>query len=191
MARTDIIPLYGDEEKLGPKMKALTPLQRNFVICLSKRATRNNADALRQAGWAGKEENLRQHAYSLAHDERIQEALIEHNRRQLKSLVPAAVEELATLLDSNQVDGSTKLKAVAMVLDRAGLHAVSEHKSTVEHIGQDQNLLQASQALAASLGIDLSDLIGARLAKRQKAIPVPTIEAEYIEVPPVTMEDLI
>lgn len=188
----DIVPLYGPEQGLGPKMRALTPLQRNFVICLSQRATRNNTDALRAAGYQG--QLVKQHAYALAHNEKVQEALIEENRRRVKNMVPAAVEELAALLDNPQLGATEKLKVITTVLDRAGMHAISESKTTVEHIGQDNDLLKASASLAATLGLDLSALIGARLAAREKAKKPEQIEAtdaDYEEVPMITIEDLI
>ena len=188
----DIVPLYGPERGLGPKMRALSPLARNFVICLSQRATRNNAEAYRAAG--GRGNNIKQMAYSLAHDERVQAALVEENRRRVKNMFPAAVEELAALLDNPQLGATEKLKVITTVLDRAGMHAISESKTTIEHIGQDNDLLKASASLAAVLGIDISELIGARLAAREKAkkpVEIEATDADYEEVSMITIDDLI
>ncbi len=192
MARSNVIPLYDEESDLGPQMQALTMLQRNFVLAMTNRATRNGAASIRRAGYEGS--NAEAQALQMARNPKVQEALLEEGKRQLKGMVPDALAELWAILINPQIDPNVRLKAILAVLDRTGISVVQEKKLTVEHIGQDQSLMSRIETLATGLGIDAKLLLGSRV-KRGPRIPSapgrPATDVEYEEVPYSSVEDLL
>ena len=185
--RNPIPVLITDAEvgKLGPGMRALVPRQRNFVWALFEQGNRDCTAAARKAGYADTP-NLKMTAHALWHDERIQAAIHEEGQRRLNGMVPMALERLASILENPQTDAAAGLKGVNMILDRAGLHAVSERKTTVEHSISDPGTIDRIRLLAASLGVDPERLLGARLARQTQP---KVIEGEFEEVP--SMEDFL
>jgi hypothetical protein len=69
-------------------------------------------------------------------------------------------------MENTQSTGAERLKAAQLILDRGGFHGVTEHKSTVTHLGDDQDQMKRIAAMAAALGISAEALLGRRLAER-------------------------
>ena len=175
-----------DLGKIGPCMRALAPRQRNFVWALFQQGDRDATAAARKAGYKDGS-GIRNTAYQLWHDEKIQAAIHEEGRRRLNGMVPFAIAKMTDIMEDPQSDKAVVLKGVNMVLDRAGLHSVSERKVTHEHSMSDPGMLEKIRLLAVQLGVDPEKLLGARLAKQQPA----AIEAEYQEVRQPTLEDFL
>ena len=169
-------------------MRALAPRQRNFVWALFQQGDRDATAAARKAGYKDGS-GIRNTAYQLWHDEKIQAAFQEEGRRRLNGMVPMALEKLASVMENPQTDPAVQLKGVNMVLDRAGLHGITERKVTHEHAIGDPGTLDKIRQLAFQLGVDPEKLLGARLAKQQ---PATTIDVEYEVVPGAPkMEDFL
>ena len=186
MAGNDLVPieaLAGGSLDFGPAMRRLTELQRKYVLVRVTQGTKNCSAAAELAGYSAKSYgSLKVQAHNLEHDPKIQAAIHEEALRQarhnLGSMLVRASERVGEVMENPQVTAGDTLKAAAMIFDRMGLHAVSEHKSTVEHIGDSPEVIDKIKRLAAQLGMDPERLLGARLNK-QKAIT-----AEYVEVQP-------
>ena len=194
MGGADLVPieaLAGGSLDFGPTMRRLTPLQRNYVLVRVNQGVKNCAAAAEMAGYANKSYgSLRVQAYMLEHDPKIQAAIHEEALRQARhnfgSMIVRASERVGEILENPQVAPNDTLKAAAMIFDRMGLHAVSEQKRTVEHIGDSPEVVEKIKRLAAQLGMDAGKLLGPRLNKR----PVVT-EAEYVEVRPNPLEGFL
>lgn len=161
--------------KLGPKMCNLPNDQwRSFVIAYVSSGTGNATAALKQAGREGTPVSLRVAAHHLLHDTRVQEAIQEEARKRLVSFLPLAINVHKEIMqDAGHKD---RLNAAAGILNRAGLHVVTEEKRTVEVTFNPEQLARA-KVLSARLGVPLEKLVGSRLA-----IAGPKIEdAEFEE----------
>jgi hypothetical protein len=196
--RSNVVPLYDEEDDLGPKMQALTVLQRNFVLAITDRTTKNHSAAMRAAGYEGVAGDER--SRTMARNPKVQEAMLEEGKRQLKGMVPDALAELWAILINPQIDPNVRLKAILAVLDRTGIASVQEKKLTVEHIGQDASLLSRIETLATGLGIDAKLLLGSRVKRGPFGRPLKpspsdpreaATDVEYEEVPYSSAEDLL
>ena len=186
---TDVILFPSDTKGLGPAMRALTQKQRQFVYALLETGTNDHTQAARLAGY--KSDNLpslRVMANQTAHNPKVQAALHEEAEKRLGAAKIMAVSELVRLAESSQNE-STKLKALGMLLNRAGLHEKTEHKVTVEHEEGSGDLLARITYLAGALGVDASRLIGS--ATPLKALPPAATDAEFEEVEHVDIEDIL
>ena len=164
------------EGSYGPKMSALTDRQRRFVEALFNQGTRNATKAAEAAGYSDSSYgSLKVQGHRLLHDARIQEAIHEHAVKALNGEVPASVATLIEIRDDPTATPNERRMATLAILDRAGMHGVSEHKTTVEHLGDDKNQLARIAAMALQLGIDPTQLVGRRLAKQ---LPPVVIENE-------------
>lgn len=189
--RRELVPieaLAGGNTDFGPAMRKLsTEMQRKYVLIRIAQGKPNFRAAAELAGYSAESENsLKVTAHRLEHDPKIQAAIQEESLRQarhnLGSALVRASERVIEIMEDPQQKGAETLKAAGMIFDRMGLHAVSEHKSTVEHIGDSPETIERVKRLALSLGIDAEKLLGARLA-RQRAVEVAT-DAEFVEVVP-------
>ncbi len=170
----------------GTAMRKLpNELMRKYVLIRVMQGKPNFGKAAELAGYCaetGNENALRVQGHRLEHDPRIQAAIHEESLRQarhnLGSMLVRASERIGEVLDNPQVKAADTLKAATMIMDRMGLHPISETKQTVEHIGDSPEVVAKVRRLAATLGIDAETLLGARLARK----PVVT-EAEYEELP--------
>lgn len=134
--------------------------------------------AARAAGFKGNDNVLKVTAYRLAHDQRVQEAIQEEARKRLRSSVPAALDALDEIVaDKKHKDRALIAKTI---LDRTGLHEVSETKHTVEFIGNDPAMLERVRQLALRMNMDPEKLLGHTAA--QKLLPARLVEdAEFEE----------
>lgn len=163
---------------LGPAMKALNERQRNFVTALLQMGTSNHAAAAKLAGYVGNSDTIKVTGYRLAHDSRIQAAIQEEAQRRINGAASMAASVLVDIAE-NSVDHKTKLKAVEMILNRAGLHAKSEHTVKVEDNRNDQDTIAKLKQLAADLGLDAKKLLGS----------VGAVDAEFVDVTPKAESD--
>lgn len=178
--------MSGSEGKYGPKMNALPPMRREFVRALMNQGSRNASMAYRAAGYSQASDlSVRVNASILMHDDAVQEAIQEEARRRITAMLPLAIETVATIMENPQELGSTRLKAASAVMDRGGVHAVSERITREEPLERDPDQVKRIMGLAQVLGIPIEQLLGARLAIH----PTPMI-TDAIEVPMNSMEGL-
>lgn len=181
------------EANFGPEMRKLTERQQRFVINLVMQAERDYSAAYRDAGYKSDNPNsVKSAAWILAHDERIGRAIEEESRRRFKGLVPWALSLIEDVGANLQSTGAERLKAAAMVLDRAGLHAVTERINTSGDAPLlDPDRLKRIENLARGLGLPVDKLLGQRLASQIQPAPVTVSDAEYTEVSAEGIEDLL
>lgn len=152
-------------------MKALSPLQRRYVIALFDKPGISKRGALRLAGYKHKDESCDRMVNRLTHNEKVKAALIEYGATAIHHEVPNAVGAINQII-ANPKDNNARLKASLAVLDRAGLHAIQESHTTVTHTF-DRNAVMAR--------------VMALLEKHKEALPLPTPlievkDAEFVEV---------
>jgi phage terminase small subunit len=152
------------EEPLGPAMRALrSDVQRKFVIAYATNGG-NAIQACKAAGYLG----TKMSGWRLLQRSDVQDALRELCEYELKSLTPAALMRMRQVLDDpNHKDHA---RTIFAVLDRTGLHAISETKTTVAV--DDKHLTQAIKMLAGELGLDAKRLLGGP----------KVVDAEVVEV---------
>lgn len=173
--------------QLGPKMNALVPKRRAFVQALMNQGTRNATQAAAAAGYPQTSNgSLRVMAYELMHDERVQEAIQEEAKRRICAMLPLAIETVAGIMENPQEGGAVRLKAATTVMDRSGVHAVSERIVTEAPLERDPDQVKRIMALAQVLGLPVEQLLGSRL----KQIEAPT-EAEFMEFSMEGLEGLV
>lgn len=176
--------LAGGNTDFGPAMRKLsTELQRKYVLIRVMQGKSNFAKAAELAGYSAVSEgSLRVTAHRLEHDPKIQAAIHEESLRQarhnLGSALVRASERVIDVMENPQNKAADTLKAASIIMDRMGLHQVTEHRSTVEHIGDSPETIERVRRLAATLGLDPEKLLGSRLNKQK---PVIT-DAEFVEV---------
>jgi phage terminase small subunit len=162
--------------KLGPAMLALNERQRLFVTYMVETGSANATRAAAFAGYSAENHNaLRVTAHRLAHDEKVLAALHEEASRRMRASAILAVSELTRIAgDPTHKD---QVRAIAMVLDRSGLHATSEHKMTVEHTDLDnQAMVKGIVEMCRQIGLDPRAMLG--------KVDGLVIDAEYQIVAP-------
>jgi phage terminase small subunit len=173
--------------RLGPKMNALPLMRRAFVSALMNQGTRNATEAAKTAGYSQNSYNsLKVHACNLMHDDAVQEAIQEEAKRRITAMLPLAIETVAGIMENPQEGGAVRLKAATVVMDRGGVHAVSERIVTEAPLERDPDQLKRIMGLAQVLGVPVEQLLGARL----KALPTVS-DAEYVETSMEGLEGLI
>lgn len=154
--------LIPPEHKLGPAMKALGDRQKLFVIgCVDLGL--NHAHAAKFAGYAvGKPGSpyLRVQGHRLAHDERVQRAMVEEAGKRLKAGTVAASALVVSVIEDESADMKDRLKAAFGLMDRGGLHALSEHKVEVSHTDNRAEKLLRIVELCRLTGRDPQELLG-------------------------------
>jgi len=161
-------PIHGallipKEYKLGPAMSKLTERQRAFVVALLDFGGINPNKAARMAGYSVADggAGLAVTAHRLAHDEKIQDAIQEEAGRRLRTGSIMAVKTLLEIADNPAAEHRDRLKAVEMILNRTGLHAISEKNVTVTHVDQTSDeMIKRIALLARNQGLDPVKLLG-------------------------------
>jgi phage terminase small subunit len=174
------------EKYLGPKMLALSPRHRAFVIgLLMNRGNQTRAAAL--AGYStASSQGLRVVAHRVAHREDVQEAIQEEAKRRINATAIMATERIVEALDDG--DPRIRLKAAKQILDSTGLGAVFKHEHHVEVESKTtRELLDFIKGAAREQGLDPKKLLGSA------GVPQDVIDAEFEEVVSSTegIEDLL
>ena len=150
-----------DEAKLGPCMKALSESHRLFVLSLLDQGTRLNlTNAYKSAGYEACGVAARVGAHRLGHDPRIQAALLEESRKRTQLGTVAATAYLLEVIQDGEVDTRERLKAAGMILDRGGMHSLTEHRVEISHNDNRLEKILRVAELARLTGQDPKALLG-------------------------------
>ena len=154
-------PFLDADAHLGPAMQALSPLMQRFVVALVQTGC-TQAKAAELAGYTGSAETLRATGHRVAHDARVQAALHEEATRLIGSTSTMAVNVLIDVARDKTLAPRDRIKAASELLNRGGLHPLSESKLTVEHVGRtEKEQIERIRVLAGHLGLDPRQLLGA------------------------------
>lgn len=151
---------------MGPAMRALVPRQQLFVTCLLGQGSRiNYLNAVRSAGYEGTVGSMKVLGHRMAHNEKVQAAMLEEARKRMTTVALAAVGVVGEAIESKKVDMKTRLRAAEMALDRGGLHSVHEQRLVRQEMSREEKLRllvdyakQTGQDPRALLG-DLADVV--------------------------------
>jgi hypothetical protein len=152
-----------DLKKLGPAMAAL-PNDMWRAACVARFYVKSgrwggNAAACRAAGF-GREDGtstcLKQIAYTIFHDARMQAALREVGELLLRQGVPDALTVVHEIMDDKR--HKDRLKAAQTIINYAH-PAQTAHHVVVEHV-DDRRMLEFAKKLAEEMGIAADKLIG-------------------------------
>ena len=162
----------------GPAMRACNDRQRRFVISLLETGSDNYTLAARMAGYSGTGNTISVTAYRLSHDPKIQAAIQEEAKRRIQAGLILATSTL--MVHVKNADAKVSLKAIEMILNRGGIHAQSEHKVTVEHTMNEDEMVRSIQVMAKQMGVDPAKLLGdAGYALTDQS---NVVEGEFVEV---------
>lgn len=181
-----VVPDFGD---LGPAMQALrSDRQRAFVIAMHENAAagrQSQGRSARDAGYGTDTSSriaLNTIGHRLAHDERIQVALLEEGRRRLGALVPLGTSVLGQIIEDPNTPNKDRMKAIGMILNRTGLPETTEHKVISQRVYSEDEKIERALRLAKELGLDGHALLGnvgidmKRLEKKDEVVA----EAEVV-----------
>lgn len=153
--------LLPDDAKFGPAMTVLTNKQKLFVLaCLDFGCNVNHSRAAMLAGYQGGPDVTKVKGHYLAHDPKIQAAFLEEAGKRLQAGTIAATALLIETMADKSQETKDRLKAAQMVLDRGGLHAMSEHKVVVNHTDDRASKLLRLAELARAAGQDPREVLG-------------------------------
>lgn len=167
---------------MGPAMRALNDRQRAFVVAFFAHGNRDQAAV--DAGYSGEVGGgvNRERAHWLTHNGKVQAAIQEYAKTTaLIEMLPQAMISLARI--SKFGDDKDQLKAVEMITNRTGVHAITESKITVEHTDRlDQLKLLIRAAIEegkdprAYIGEspDVTDADFAMVEAEMAKLPAPT-----------------
>jgi hypothetical protein len=152
-----------DLKRLGPAMRAL-PSDQWRAACVARfyvKAGRwgGNAAACRAAGFGradGTSTCMKQIAYAIFHDVRMQAALREVGEQLLRQGVPDALQVIHEIMDDKR--HKDRLKAAQTIINYAH-PAQTAHHVVVEHV-DDRRMMEFAVKLAQELGIETKTLIG-------------------------------
>jgi hypothetical protein len=142
----------------GPCMAALSPKHRAFVIALFALGTNDATAAARLIYTDNGNGSIKVQAHRVLHRPDVQAAIDEEARRRIKSLVPLGLAELTEIMQNRQ--HKDQIKALSMMLNRAGLTEVHETKVTHEIVLTRAEKLAEIRALSETLGLDPQTLLG-------------------------------
>jgi hypothetical protein len=154
------------ERDLGPCMRALTDLQRAFVVATFTQGKRDATQAARSAGYQGDRNVLGVTAHRLTHNPKIVAAMKEEGERRMDMLGSIAIEKLGDILE-NSVDHKTTLKAIDMTLGRVGFHQRSESLVTTRTEHSSLEKIEKLVRLAKAMGLNPETLVG-RFAPKEE-----------------------
>jgi hypothetical protein len=179
----------------GPAMRALTPMQRRFVLELRHGPAGYGSEirALKAAGY-GKPNSTENTLYVMAnhvlHNPRVQNALRELGGKIIRAEAFVSIRNVSKI--ANDLNHRDCLRANLALMDRGGFAPETFHNIIVEH--KTDYTKQALEELATfrRLGVErarLEELFGRdglyHLEQQLDAAQPKLIEGEYVEAPPV------
>jgi hypothetical protein len=197
MTRNDVDIAREPEPEYGPAMRALpSPKWRRaveFVFLTNGDMTK----AIELAGYRGKRESLRVMACRIFADNRMRAAIKEECNKRIDITEPELLLTAMEVFRNPGEKAADRLRAVAMVWDRAN-PVMTKHKIEVEHhLSSDERDIQhyramkkigaASEAFLARFGPNGLARVEAMIAledSKLREIEGQTIEADYVEIAP-------
>ena len=159
--RSAISKMVPAEEKLGEAMLGLNERQRIFVIaCVLFGCSTNHARGAQVAGYKGSDGYLRVQGFRLAHNPKVQAALLEEARKRFQAGTVGAVNLALEFMADGKIDPRVRLKASEMVMDRGGLPKATEHRVVSSYEPSREEKLMRLLELAKQLGHDPRLLLG-------------------------------
>jgi phage terminase small subunit len=157
----------------GAAMAQCTPMQRRFVMAMLTCGDLNHGACAKLAGSKGSSyESLAVLAHQMLANPKVKAAIQEQAELRLASAKIMAVSQLVQMAAAPSND-ATKLKAVLAILNRTGMHEVSE--SHVVHTDMNQALeddLATLEHWAKMTGTTLAPEYQRLLDARKKIAPV-------------------
>lgn len=164
------------EADLGPAMQKLTEKQRRFVMAWIQLGGKNQTRAAMSAGYNFDPNNtnsIEVIASNLAHNPRVQEAMLELARAGIQGKgAVVAMETLLEIASNPAAEKKDRIAASNSILSRAGIGEKTEHKVAVTHEDiTDRQALKKLEDFSKKFGLD-----------PVKVIDSVTIEADFEEV---------
>jgi hypothetical protein len=183
------------EVELGSAMRALSPRWRVAVHALFE-TKGNRSAAARAAGYGGTARNLASYASRMFSDPRVRAAVKEECAKRIDISEPELLEATLTIVRDKKEKAADRLRATAMIWDRAN-PVMSKHRIEVEHhLTTDERDIQHYLALK-KLGAPhdaflrrfgphgiarVEGLVLAEEARRRQIEGNTTIETTYEEI---------
>jgi len=164
-----------DPDSLGPAMLELTEKQQKFVVALLETGGTNEAGAAQIAGYGT---GYATRSYELARNPKVLAALREEADKRIRSGALLAASKLLVIARNDT--HKDQLKAIDMLLNRAGMIVQTQHKVTVEDNRTPEEVVARTAALAKALGLDPSKVLA--------SVGIDYVDAEFREVPKVMLE---
>jgi len=160
-------------------MRALNERQQKFVVALLEFGDANHTRAALAAGYHPGQ-NLKTQAYRLSSDPKVQAAIHEVAMGRLHGGKILAVSKLVELIE--HPDPKVAHKAAETLMNRTGLHAVSEHNVKTQDVSRtDDAMIARIIQLANKIGVDPNLMLG------QAGVKGEVIDGEFKEV--ITVEN--
>lgn len=160
----------------GPAMRALTEQQRRYVLAQLADPFGNATRWAKAAGYSDTAGGAKVRAHANAHNPKIEAAVHEVARQYLNANGPLLGIAVAMKIARNPKHPK-QLRAAEMLLNRVGMHEMTEHKVTVDH--RDQTgaaMVERIKQVAAALGLDVATLLGANAAPADMKLIEGTVE---------------
>jgi hypothetical protein len=157
-----------DDKHLGPKMRALTPHARQFVIeiLFGARGHAAGVRAARAAGYVdGEAARVTAHRL-LYHDPRVADAIDEVGHQWLRPTALMAVRRIADIAADEEISPEVRLKANQYIAGLGGFtpetrHVVAVERSRETIVIATEAVLSRIAELAAHVGIDAAKQVEA------------------------------
>lgn len=155
----------------GPKMRALTERQRQFVVVRAQNPHLAHWKMAELAGYAGGENICKVVASTLFERKDIVEALYEHAGQRMRANAMLAAQVLIEIASDKEAGNGMRLKAATALLDRVGLGVQTQQSIQVEHTDRTgAALMDRIRELAAKHGLDPEKLLGGQVSRETNLI---------------------
>lgn len=159
-----------DEITLGPAMMALSPMRRKFVMAMAANPLGSATQWAIAAGYSNHKDGAKVRAFEVMHDPKLEAAVFEFGRTTMAAMGPILATTALLRIVQNP-DHPQHLRAAEAILNRVGLHELTEHKVTVDHRDQTGDaMIERIRALAAKHGMDASALLGGESPKQIEVV---------------------
>lgn len=161
------LPATGKE--FGPAMCALRPQQQVFVMAYFENGG-NATEAARMAGYKDESKgSINVTAHRLLRRTDVKTAMQEEARSRLVDHLPLADKAVREIVSASEP--KDRLKAAAMIFNRAGVHEVVERNVNVNVTMTSAEKVAEIRQMAETLGLDPEKLLGT------------VVDGEFEEVP--------
>jgi hypothetical protein len=192
--------------ELGPAMRVLPQRWRVAVLALfDVKPPGDRTAAIRFAGYRGKPESLNVMASRIFADDRVRLAIAEECKRRIDTSEPEVLQTVAGIMRDPSEKAGDRLRAAAMIWDRANPvmtkrrieveHHVTQDERDVQHYRALKSLSAPQDAFIARFGPNglarVEALVLAEDAKAQSLHGSETIDdIEYEELPADAADDV-